>query len=609
MAILLLVLLAPPVQDDFKLLQGDPATLRCRVKRITAVAKGVRSCIVEIDVRGGRAEPLSFSLRIRGEDKPLVVRRVEWPWFGRGGRTTPGAYPVLVPRTASELKGVRVSVEAASFFSGRPVEPRVKIGRLRTDRVAGPVDAPVPRTRVTVHNGSDGPIDAVFLVTCRSPVKGRSLVARRLAPGDNELEFTRFARYFGAELTRVKLVDWSVVRATGEKQASPRLNEALANWKRLPDDSPAVKGRFVYEVDGHRIEGKFAARGADVSIEATDQRPRAMIAKLFSFLRRTAPPEERLTYLEHGDWIGIHGDGVAIGDARYKRIAVRDGRIVGAQFQPGTGFSAWETQPAGDGYVVTGIRLDHAGTIHTQRFAYRALGGVQIPVSYLDVRAYKAMNKQRVERLDLVDVALSQSGPGSAPAGAGAAALKAAWEAGFRHPDPRPVRLVRIRVKAPAGHAEWQGVQKIVADARIAGDHVFVETLGDKLDGTTREVIASLVAGRLGMWSGVDFARRPDFETAFRDAHIEAGKDGTFRVRNGPYRFVTVKDGRVHALGLLDGRTRTLLWRKNVVEQVRQGHEAFTVHYKSPGVPRRIEIKNRFGPDWGTEVLEIEDRQ
>ena len=117
-----------------------------------------------------------------------------------------------------------------------------------------------------------------------------------------------------------------------------------------------------------------------------------------------------------------------------------------------------------------------------------------------------------------------------------------------------------------------------------------------------------LVRGRLGMWSSVDFARRASFADEFADAHIEAGNDGKYRVRNGRYRFVVVKNGRVHALGLSDGRTREFVWRKEVVEQVRQGHEVFTVRYKQAGVPVRIEIKNRFGPDWGSEVLQITDR-
>ena len=49
-ALLLLLLLAP--EEDFAVAEGNSASLRCRIKRATAVAKDVPGAIVEIEVNG-----------------------------------------------------------------------------------------------------------------------------------------------------------------------------------------------------------------------------------------------------------------------------------------------------------------------------------------------------------------------------------------------------------------------------------------------------------------------------------------------------------------------------------------------------------------------------
>ena len=149
----------------------------------------------------------------------------------------------------------------------------------------------------------------------------------------------------------------------------------------------------------------------------------------------------------------------------------------------------------------------------------------------------------------------------------------------------------------------------------VWGDQIAATAVGDALSPTTRDVIGAVISGRLAMWQGVDFAERGAFDRVFDGAKIEAMESGLVTLEDARYRFVEIADGRVQALGLHDGRTRRLHWRKVggvfVVDRIAQGYEEFRARFrKTAGVlaPVRIEIRNRFGPDWGIETLELADR-
>ena len=113
------------------------------------------------------------------------------------------------------------------------------------------------------------------------------------------------------------------------------------------------------------------------------------------------------------------------------------------------------------------------------------------------------------------------------------------------------------------------------------------------------------------MWRDVDFAERGAFETVFNGAVVDAAANGRVVLRDAPYRFIEIADSRVQALGLPDGRTRRMHWRKvgalHLVDRIRQGHEEFRVRYRK-SAPVRIEIHHRFGPEWGLEILQLTDR-
>ena len=558
-ALLLVLFLAP--DETFAVADGKAASLRCRIKRVTAVAKEVPGAIVEIEVKNGAAtaaEPLAFEFKLPKVKDPIVVRRVEWPWHGRGGRgVAAGAkrvYPLLVPRRRADLRGARVRVVEASFFRGTIREkPAITVLRLAHE-TASEASGTVHKTTATVRNDLVVPVDAVFRATCSQPVDARTLVRARVLPGEQAIEF-----------------------AENEK----------------------------------RVEGTFVARGNDVSVQEGGERARQALVELFTFVSQRPLPPETETYLVHGDWIGFDGDGFD----GYGRLAVRNGRLVGAESSPGSGRWRWTPEPAGGGYVIAAKELEHAGSRRIHRYRYRRIAGLFVPVSVLETWDFIGTDNRSVRRLDLFEVRATEEKPARPPTGAGVNALRKAWNEGYRHPSPRPAREVRVTVDATPAHAEWQGVRKPTADVLLRGDEITATAVGEELSPTARDVIGAVIAGRLAMWRGVDFAGRGAFDRVFDGARIAATENGRVAIENAPYRFVEIADGRVQALGLPDGRTRRLHWRKVggvfVVDRIAQGHEQFRVRYRRiAGVlaPVRIEIRNRFGPDWGVETLELADR-
>jgi hypothetical protein len=623
--VLSLALLAS-AQDQLEFVDGDPGRLRARLVKAAACADDAAGTVLTVEVANPgalHAEPLEFALDLRGREEALAVERVGGRRYGRAGRAVPArgkrTYLLVAPVARADVRGARVRVAAASFFRGAPVDdPPVRVASRRVDRMQDAALGPLPRTLVTLENTADRSVDAIFRATIRRPVAGTTLLQRHLAPGETvewEVAESPFGatRYVGAEVTKLELVDWSVVRDDARARAAELLAGALARWRRWPADAPALAGRVILEQDGARREGAFVVRAGRVTVEDAGDEARQELERLFRIVRAAPLPTEGDVHLARRGpraRIGAEGEGVDVGGQPAALVEVEGGRVVATWGHPETGRERWDTRTAGDGWLLTGTFHDHAGTRHVRRFAYEQVAGLHVPVALEESWTWPTLGRRKVVRITLRDVRVHRGGEARLDDGPAAQAVRAAWDGVYRHPDA--VRTGRIRVRYPADHAEWRGVRKVEADFRLSDAHDHFAVLDGKLAEEAREALGFLIGGRLSMWRGVDFAATRPFAEVFAGATF-SGEDGDYAVKDAPFTRVEVRDGRVHALTLADGRRRVYEWRKVgdawVVAKAKMGDEEFRVRWRRLRsgyiAPVRIEIENRFGPDWGVEVLEL----
>lgn len=624
--LVLLLALLGSAQDQLEFVAGDPGRLRVRLVKAVACADDAAGTVLTVAVTNPgalHAEPLEFALALRGGGEPLAVARVGGRRYGRAGRAVPArgkrTYLILAPVARADVRGARVHVTAASFFRGAPVdEPPVRVTARKVDRMQDAALGPLPRTLVTLENTADRPVDAIFRATIRRPVAGTTLVRRHLAPGETaewEIAESPFGatRYAGAEVTKLELVDWSVVRDEARERAAALLSGALARWRRWPADAPALAGGVRYAKDGQRAEGTFVVRDGRVTVTGAGDEARQALERLFRLVRVTPAPREADLYLARRGppaRIGAEGDSVDLGAGPAALVEVDDGRVVATWGHPETGRERWDTRAAGDGWVLTSTFHDHAGTRHARRLAYAQVAGLQVPVAFEESWTWPTLGRRKVERLTLLNVRVHRGGEAPLDDGPAAQAVRAAWDGVYRHPDA--VRTGRVRVTYPSAHAEWRGVRKVEAEFRLTDAYDHFAVLDKKLTEEARDQLAFLIGGRLSMWRGVDFAATRPFAEVFSGATF-SGADGDYAIIDAPFTRVEVRDGRVHALTLADGRRRVYQWRKVgdawVVAKATTGDEEFRVRHrrlKSGYVaPVHIEIEKRFGPDWGIEVLEL----
>ena len=167
----------------------------------------------------------------------------------------------------------------------------------------------------------------------------------------------------------------------------------------------------------------------------------------------------------------------------------------------------------------------------------------------------------------------------------------------------------------------WRGVKEVRGrcqftdfDGRARGRAgIVIEGVKDE---SLRETLTFTIDDRFGMWSGRDFGLRGDFDAVFAGASFAERGEGVYDVTNGPWRSVTVKDGRIAALAYLDGTPRTLTWTKvgdhDVVTRIVTGPEVLTSTFTPVGallVPTHMVFKGVFGDEkeWGTEELILSD--
>ncbi len=660
--VLFALLTLPPVaraQDDdtadAAFVQGDAKRLRCTLKKVERVGDDLAASILWIDVRNTTAhhvEPLVFTARVRKEKTPRTLRRLPDPVFGRAGRSIPPRgslrYPLMVTGEAALWRGAKFAVERASFstLAGAPASP-VKLGRRKREQTNDPATGSVVRTLVPTENAALFPVDIVCIAHYRKPRAARVLLVRRVAPGAKETwaidqlkttyPWQRGGAHFGAELTGLEIVDWSVVRATGAKEALAAYTAARARVYRWPARTPALTGRFdvVQTQDAvARAKGAFVYRDGTYEMRQVEgDRTIAdhALAGLFSCFATLPAKPAGLSVARRGEpTVLLMQQSMArpiefLGSS-LEKIVIGNGVLSGGETSGGLRVD-WLGRRRGSLRLVTEIRRfashDPPGRpLQRATWAYRDLEGRAVPHRYQHRWDYASLNKVWTLDVNLRDLKWEAgAAPHAAPTGTGAAALKTIWEGAWRLPRAASSLSVQVRVQAPISHAEWQGWRKPdgtlsangLTAAGLITPRVRLASTAKKFSASAQDALRSLFPARLTIWARLDPALRGTFAQVFAGAAISRASDGAqqvFTITGSRYRSVVVTNGRMTKLVAADGSD--VVYTYGATERpttIQTNGATLEFEYKDTGdgwiLPSRIELKDWFQERWGPEVFKL----
>jgi hypothetical protein len=657
--------------------QGAPAPgalsdLAVTVGSVEPCGKGPAGAIVTLKVvnRGSAfAEPLTFELAPK-EGQPVVLRRAPGPYVGRFGRPAPPAgaqtYALLHAGAHALLAGAKVKVLDAAFFSSAPeADPPVEVGQPRTDKRKHELGATVEFAILPLTNRRDVPVDVTIRATFERPLAETVLVHRRLKPKETiETTFTDVTYEppaseahegdgvridlvvpRGARIGAAKLVDWCCIGAAEVDQAAKLLREAYAPWLRWEGPAFGISGTWTAVVRpqagaARSSRGTFGlSANGDVAFAPEGALPedakRVKKAVSTAFMDLKRPPTDEAVALckprlERAGPPAVIACGGDAWSGRFKltKFAIEGGRFLGHSWSGGSPNDVhceWRLEPFDGGYVVAERRAFNIGNrgapTEVHRWRYGRTHGLLVPLRYsLSDDLAPAGESSSVE-VAFHDVKRDASA-GVPVASAATEAVRTAWNSGYRYPGTRVSFNCRFIAKA-GKDGVWRGAKGVKGKISFTGfDGNGREAAEVEVEGVSEEELrknlAFAIDDRIGMWGGRDFAARGAFDAVFAGASFaeRAGFPGVFDVSNGPYRSITVKEGRVAGLTFHDGTPRAFTWSKVgdhlVVTRVVTGPEDLTATYVPVGpvlVPARMVFKGVFGDEkaWGTEELTLSD--
>jgi hypothetical protein len=417
-----------------------------------------------------------------------------------------------------------------------------------------------------------------------------------------------------------------------------------------------VAGDFVYRERKQRLNApdaydSFLVKGgftlsADC-ILAIDQReghgvsPRALLTAALENLRRpdfaTLAKDNELVPVA-ADRVALRGKGwdwnrdsrsVTVGGSMrsdWLDLQVADGRIVsdGVGDGPRTG---WEVQWLGTRYLVT--RRHH--TSLDLRFTHAESGGHVVPVVATSVTSFGGKLFAAGE-LRLSNFRFDGVQPLAPPPvlGAGAAALRAIWDGGFRLvQDPIAIEA-SFEVTHPGTDLVWGGHRNLRGKVVMRGIGRHLQAAEFTFDGALSDevqlALGAVVRDRFGMWWARDFNARAPFDEFFAGATVQPPTvDGVFEIDAGPVRKVFTDGGLVRGWQA-PGLQRKFTWQKfgptmavvriedAIGEPQGRSQERWNasvqVTLQQVGghlLPSRLSFERTFGRDWGPEALVLKD--
>jgi hypothetical protein len=642
----------------------DPASVRAALVSADPITKSDAACLAELRIEcpadhAGGVEALVFRVtpKARGAT-PVIARRVAPPAYGRAGRAAfPGApctYQVLVPLDAKAARGATVEVLELSAWTGAPPaerepSPPVEVGE---PSVATGFDAErgqsIPRTTIALTNHLAHDVDVVLRADFVNPRDATTLVrGRAAAKRTTELVVAGLplgnGEYIGAEIRRVRLVDWSILVDDGQERARELLSAAWARWDAVPNEKLPVTAhcRFDYRSPSLTCdvvgEAEFGP-GGKVTVTLAGTPPRGALEAAQRALRDTAAHVSRAdttTLLSKAPtliaWapqpvIALAGHPLPDDLALPRAVELRGDtiRAVCMNYEDGSrGLREdWDVIDDGARWRLAGRRVEVATSprdaAEVERVEWLRAGELWLPARVTRTLPSWAPGAGFASTLTFESwrqgTATLQAA--AAPTGPLADELRAAWDGFYRHPSADVRVECAYTATSPGTDAVWLGRKKLTGTFTLERLHgaawgtarATVEEKKATADEQERLGMAAL--DRLSIWSNRDLCREPRFDEAFRGATLT--RDGEWIVLDGArYLGVKLVAGQIAALRSVTGEEAQLRWKSvdgaSVPVELTRRKERIALTWSAlPGGwrwPTKCEFHDVF-VDWGPETLE-----
>lgn len=620
-----------------------------------------RTLVISVRNRGKHwAEPVIFELSPVPfkKAKPgdiTIKQRVPSPLIGRAGRAVrPGGtetWVVTRPYSKSKKPKWEVRVAAASFFEKAPWKKApVELGPLRD-------------SKATLKNMTEFPV-RVFLQAPQSEF-GEFLFAEDLAPNEereiggsenrpglNVALPQDWPQVFG-EIHDLKIIDWSVLVEMGVEQSRRVMQEAWDAELRWLEPRPTLKGEVRYHFKGEANHvGKRGARGKTgfeiiggkefrIDGNLNSQERSLLLGALGSAYRSLVRPRfdeyvrDQEFRLDHAGkttriYLPWPEKGVKGAPSMLRFREVEGGLIRRARSLGIEAFTeeVYSYEPAGDGRSRL-VKLEEVGQTFGERtprstatFKYAETDGIPWVRSYSQVFYATGEKVHGTTELEISSVSFEPaSNRGGPPQGDGAAELRTLWDAVYRYPEQLELRGQFI-VETPRAPLEWLARKRTSGRLQFHGwrggasPYESSEIKIDGAKGGEHTTLRGLLEARTTIWTRLDPAGWPEFNSLFESATIKSTSGGVFEVDHPTIREVSVAKERISKIAYQDGTELEYLWsNEDSVPRCsrilrRLGDTISTLEFQwieladqgKGFFPDTVQLRDWFHKDWGPET-------
>jgi hypothetical protein len=551
----------------------------------------------------GGVEPLAFRVTPRMKDAaPVEVRRMSGPTFGRVGRATfpgdPCIYPLLVPLEPEVVRSARFEVVEASAWLAPSTDARaqrdvpVTVGTLQLlPKWRRPDGREVMCTAVPLTNLRGEVVEVVLEADFVEDSPATSLVSMRLRPQEaavlhvDTLSFGAGNKFSG-RVTRVEVVDWSIIATDGAATARRLFTEAWDGWYGLPEgmfplttsfrfDHATPAGLAVHQGEAvFQADGKVAVRIDDSAWMAANHMLERAVVHL------TRPPADAvlgalpvLGTLFPDPVIMLPNHPTVPAAKRATNVVLRDGRVCSLADAAGS-LADWESWSQTSGSMpwrlagregplqtITGHELQR------ERVTWARSGEWWLPsrLERLQPRLFIVPQHESIISFE------RWSGPTGTllgdelPTGPLADELHAAWDGFHRYPLRNAEVAGEFELADAASNSDLLGRKSVsgtLVMRRLHGSEwrphaiVCVERRASEPE---HSALASAVATRVGRLFQADPCCQPRFDVAFRGARL--ARDGEWITIDGSsYVGARLVAGELIALRDVEGVESNFVW-------------------------------------------------
>ena len=252
---------------------------------------------------------------------------------------------------------------------------------------------------------------------------------------------------------------------------------------------------------------------------------------------------------------------------------------------------------------------------------WQSVEGVPFPrgLGILGVKDFEG-RRERLS-LELTQVRLDRDGlaPLEVPEGPLADRVREQWESFYAYPDEAASLSGQFDIRLPGTDGVWLGERRVRGQFSLHGFRgtrwslwdIDVETDRSREDA---QALASALEDRLRLFVGRELGGREPFDVAFAGARLQEEEDGVVRIEGGPFPALRLGEERLQSV-FVDAETeRRFSWRRLggewVPSAIETAGERIEYDWARLGDgwfwPRRVEMIEVFGDDWGPERLSLD---